>query len=385
MHILILPSWYPVELTSIGGSFFREQAVAYKRTFPNDRVGVIYSIAYSILNIKPRISINKNDLGVKTLIASHVGIPKIRRLQIKYTVSKILELFRAYIEQYGKPEIIHVHSAWIAGLAALEIYNLYKIPYVLTEHNSSFASLKYSQFQLKCIKNVCTLASERIAVSERLADLLDSLFFQRFRYIPNSVSDHFFRTGENEVRSQRKFVFASISYLKKNKCIDVLIMAFYKAFGGNSSVVLKIGGDGPEMQPLIALTKKLNIDEQIIFLGPLLRRQVSELLKKEVNAFVTASRYETFGISLIEALAAGVPVISTKCGGPESIVNNKVGYLVEKENIEKLAKAMLSLYQSRKKWRAERLQIREFCKKNFSQETIATQYHKLYKDILNND
>ena len=64
------------------------------------------------------------------------------------------------------------------------------------------------------------------------------------------------------------------------------------------------------------------------------------------NAFVLASRTETFGVVYIEALSQGLPVIATRCGGPESIVTSDNGLLVPIENIPELTKALLTLYKT---------------------------------------
>src|SRR5699024_9955006 len=99
---------------------------------------------------------------------------------------------------------------------------------------------------------------------------------------------------------------------------------------------------GEEKANLLKLVRVLKIEEQVVFLGPLTREQVKEEVSS-ADAFVLSSKYETFGVVLIEALALGKPVIATKCGGPESIVTPEVGYLVENNSEEELSKAMSEL------------------------------------------
>lgn len=159
----------------------------------------------------------------------------------------------------------------------------------------------------------------------------------------------------------------------------MLIKAFAKAFKGNSSVKLKIGGDGEEKANLLELVRALNVEDQVFFLGQLTREQVKEEISS-ADAFVLSSKYETFGVVLIEALALGKPVIATKCGGPESIVTPEVGYLVENNSEEELSKAMLELIANKSKFNPEN--IRAYCLDNFSEEAVVAKLGKVYESVL---
>mgnify|MGYP003503500790 CR=1 FL=1 len=83
-------------------------------------------------------------------------------------------------------------------------------------------------------------------------------------------------------------------------------------------------------------------NEQIIFLGALSRDDVAKWMNK-CDCFVLPSRYETFGVVYIEALASGRPVIGALNGGAEDIINNLNGYLVPIDDIDKLAEKMLEM------------------------------------------
>ena len=109
----------------------------------------------------------------------------------------------------------------------------------------------------------------------------------------------------------------------------MLIRAFSKAFKDQPKVNLTIVGDGPEYNNLNNLIKTLKMEKQISLYGSANREEVKMLLQKS-DAFVFSSQYETFGVVLIEAMACGLPVVATKCGGPESIIDSdKVGLLSE--------------------------------------------------------
>ena len=89
---------------------------------------------------------------------------------------------------------------------------------------------------------------------------------------------------------------------------------------------------------------------------------------------------ETFGVVYAEALAAGLPVIGTKCGGPEDFVDDSNGILVEVGNKTELVEAMKYMYENRSSYDSN--VIRQGVSKRFSEETIAGQLMLVYQDVI---
>ena len=115
------------------------------------------------------------------------------------------------------------------------------------------------------------------------------------------------------------------------------------------------------------------------FLGLLDRDKVRETMWK-ANAFVLPSYFETFGVVLIEAMATGLPVISTKCGGPEDFITSDVGYLVSPGDIEGLAKAMINLLDNYSSF--DSIEISKIIRNKFSYEAVASSLSNIYNKIL---
>lgn len=381
LHILIIPSWYPAFEGDIGGSFFREQAHALKKA--GNKVGVIYPQFRSITDIKGIYSKPYgieyiNDQGLPTYKYHHLAVPKIYSIRRARWVGYGLKLFDEYTKQFGLPDIIHVHSSVHAGHIALEIKSRYSIPYVVTEHSSSFARGMIKKNELLILKNIITSSDYNIAVSQPFCNLLNRTFkVKSWNYIPNIVNNAFFNE-DNEV-STKTFKYLSVSFLSENKAIDNLIKAFSFVSNEVPNAILYIGGDGEQRSKLEQLVKDLNLEDKVIFLGKLSRERV-KLEMARSSVFVLPSRYETFGVVLVEALALGKPVIATKCGGPESIVNNKVGTLVEVDNIEELSKAMLNAYTDYNKYKSE--DIRQYCIDNFSEEAVTAKLTEIYYSVV---
>ena len=100
------------------------------------------------------------------------------------------------------------------------------------------------------------------------------------------------------------------------------------------------------------------------------------------DAFVLASRSETFGVVYIEALRSGLPVIATKCGGPEDFINETNGMLVPVNNIISLTGALQRMVVNIDKY--NRKSISDDCLYKFAPDTIANQLFQIYTQIINN-
>ena len=149
----------------------------------------------------------------------------------------------------------------------------------------------------------------------------------------NSIS------GEIDFTAQDPYVFC-ISAYKPQKAIDVLIRAFAIVHASHPSLRLVIVGDGPLRAELSHLAHSLGLAEHIDLLGPKRPADVIELLKSS-KVFVLPSRFETFGIVILEAMACQKPMVTTTAGGIPEIVQNKInGILVEPDDPKALAQAI---------------------------------------------
>lgn len=383
MHILIIPSWYPQFTGDVQGSFFREQAIALKKT--GYSVGVIYPQIRSLKNLKtilkkPYGLTVENDEGVSTLrwyTANY--FPKLKNYNRNHWVKVSLKLFEIYVEKYGKPDIIHVHSMINAGFAAQVIYKKYDIPYVITEHSSAFARNLISNDVINSLKPVVEQAKTCIAVSQNFSDYLKIKFSSHdWHYIPNIVNDSFFVPSEiGSFETKNRIRIISICHLNKNKNTELLIRAFAQLVKNELyNLELVIGGDGEERPNLELLVKKLELDDYVKFLGALTRNEVKNEIQKS-SLFVISSYYETFGVVAIEALALGKPVVSTRCGGPESIIDDHVGILVENDYMS-LAKGILQICKNLDNYNEDVL--KEYCLNNFSEKAVISKLAKIYNE-----
>lgn len=379
MHILYLPSWYPLDENDLNGCFFREQAHAVANS--GLKVGVIVpqfrSLRHGLKAIKGSYQTEVWQDGTITTYFKHdvFWFPKIPYLDLRRWVNAGLVLFEKYITTHGKPDIIHVQSMLLAGPLALEIFKKYQIPYCITEHSSTFARGLVSKWQLNVLSNVVQHATKCLAVSQSLADLLEQKFIgSKWSFCPNLLDQRF--TQEYREKNKVTYTFCSVARLHHNKGFDLLLKAFSIILGAYPNISLAIGGDGPEKQNLIELADELNLKNNIIFLGQMEREQVKSLMH-ESQFYVLSSHVETFGVVVIEALSQGTPVVATKCGGPESILTREDGYLVDVNNVDALAEGMKSILVNSGKFNS--VDIRNRCLERFSEKAFTERILNIYQ------
>jgi glycosyltransferase involved in cell wall biosynthesis len=137
-------------------------------------------------------------------------------------------------------------------------------------------------------------------------------------------------------------------------------------------------GEGILRKELQQLVRELKIADQVVFLGQLERERVF-MEMNECNAYVHPSHYETFGVTLIEALSCGKPVISTACGGTECIIRDGNGVLVPPQDIEKLEEAMDQVRNEIEHY--DPIWIRKDCIERFGSQRIVKQLSSIYERV----
>lgn len=382
MHVLVIPSWYENETTPTLGSFFREQAEGLAKN------GVKVTIAYPGFNSLK--TFGKNSNGLNKYIKNNICVYRYdtyNYLFDKFPIDiksrlfkkKLFSLYKRIEEERGKPDIIHIHSAILAGYGGVCLGKKYDIPVVITEHSSAFLQHKFKKDNIKLIRYSFDNSDCLVAVSNGLKEnMLRYISNTKVEVIPNIIDVNKFNILNYEKHNGR-FTFITVCYLNNNKGLDTLLNAFSQAYKGNPKVELVICGDGNEKKKLINLTNKLGIQQQVKFLGAVTREEVNVEMNK-ANCFVLPSRFETFGVVLIEALACGLPVISTKTCGPKDIVNDSNGILVDIDNVTQLANAMVKIRKCGEKYSREYL--RENCEKKYSEPIVIRNIKMLFEEVI---
>jgi glycosyltransferase involved in cell wall biosynthesis len=167
--------------------------------------------------------------------------------------------------------------------------------------------------------------------------------------------------------------------LNQRKGIDLLLRALAHLIRNGQDVVLDIGGEGPEREALVLLARDLGIADRVNFLGLLSREGVRKAMQ-EAHLFVLPSSYETFGVAYIEAMACGLPVIATRCGGPEGFVTPDVGYLVPQSDENALATTIHDVFVNYHRFDGN--EIRCYVVRRFGSDAVAKKLITIYERVV---
>ncbi|MFH1894251.1 MAG: glycosyltransferase family 4 protein [Candidatus Zixiibacteriota bacterium] len=184
------------------------------------------------------------------------------------------------------------------------------------------------------------------ATSRYLADSTLGLFpnvAPKVKLLPFGVDMNLFTTLPVRRFENVPLVFGAAKFLGHVYGFDLLLHAFRDVLTSLPAARLKIAGDGPAYRDLVDLSRSLGLSDSVEFLGYVPQEHMPAFLNS-IDIFVMPSREEAFGVSAVEALACGVPVIGSRVGGIVEVLNHgDCGILVDPENVKALLDAMLSL------------------------------------------
>lgn len=388
MHILVIPSeLYSPPLRPLSGIFQRHQIeVMASRGIDLGVVSCGYlswRLAFQRFpypQVERANGVNILRRFIRPILAGRFASVYMRAQLVRQSVGLVEE----YVRRFGIPDIVHAHNTFNAGLVAEGVRKKFGIPFMLTEHDSGFAREFATDRGREQAREVLQSAAVLSAVSRSVARQLDEASPGRGgqTLVLGNVLEPLIEDRARAVsiasagESQTGFAFLAIGNLVEVKNHALLLKAFASAFKGDTTVSLRVGGHGPLEADLKDLARELGINDQVHFLGYLNRDQVIDQIQA-CNAMVLSSRAETFGVVLIEALAFGKPVLSTRCGGPEDIVDPRVGILVDSDR-GKLAEGLKRLYASS----FDGQTIRDYCLQSWGAEAFWGRLQAAYAGAL---
>lgn len=280
-------------------------------------------------------------------------------------------------------DILHFHEPWVPMLAR----QLLAKSKSKTVNVATFHARMPDGVMTRTIERVITPYTRSIlksfdvltAVSEPAAQYVKSLSDAPIQIVPNGIDLDVYRpqTHAKSQANQRTILF--IGRLERRKGLKYLLDAFARL--NDPSCRLLIAGNGPDRQKLEEYTRKLKLDN-VEYLGFVSQAKKLELLA-EADVFCSPAVYgESFGIVLLEAMAAGVPVVAANNPGYASVMQGR-GFisLVDPKDIEQFAKRLaLMLYDEElaelwRKWALE-------CVRQFSYKDVVDHYETIYTSLV---
>lgn len=288
---------------------------------------------------------------------------------------KALYNFRQLIRQF-KPDVVHahmVHANIFARLARL----MCRIPKLIcTAHNSN----EGGKIRMLAYHYTNWLSDFNTNVSQEATDSLiqKGAFDQsNLHTVYNGIDLNKFYSDKNSSKtSNQKIEFLSVGRFNEQKDYPNLLHAIAQVTQRNQNVHFNIAGDGELRSMIEVLIEQLGIGQYVTLLG---RRDDVPDLMRQADCFVLSSKYEGLPTVLLEAIACGLFVIATDCGGSKEILNNN-GYLIPSQNHNILAAKILDFINLSENDRIKNNEHAEkYIKQNFDLNRVVEQWEKIYE------
>jgi glycosyltransferase involved in cell wall biosynthesis len=366
LRVLVLPSWYPHRGAPVQGVFTLEQVLATGDLRPEWALGLglwgqgEYDFALrrpgewprrlaAYLHAGPR----RRELRANVVEHRYPAATWARQLlggNLRGIVHASRRAFEAAAAELGGIDLIHAHVGFPAGLAAMRLREQLGVPYVVTEHwhYPPKGFVRRDGSLDKPLHTALAGADALIAVSRAQAADIAACGLPTPEVVPAAVNEREFAPGPQ--RASERIVLCSICNVAEGKGIDDLLTAVSRLLPSldpsvRGRVELRVGGDGPALNRYRRLADELGIAASTRWLGWLSREQVRRELQA-CRCFVLASPRESFGVVYAEAIACGKPVIAARAGGPEEIVSDATGILVDPRDVGQLTEALQTMIES---------------------------------------
>jgi N-acetyl-alpha-D-glucosaminyl L-malate synthase BshA len=296
------------------------------------------------------------------------------------------------VVKYENLDLLHVHYAIPHASAAFMAQQILKtqgitIPFITTLHGTDI-TLVGKDPSFEPVIRFCINASNAVTtVSQSLKnDTIKYFGIEReIHVIPNfiDVQENYSMFSHQQLRqkyaTKDEKIICHISNFRPVKRIEDVIKIF-ALIDQQIDAKLILVGDGPDRYMAEKLSRELGLIDRVIFFGKV--RDTNHILPI-ADLFLLPSETESFGLAALEAMAVGVPVISSNTGGiPEVNLHDYSGYLAEVGDVEKMAEFAIELLSNNDKLNLFKLQAKARAEV-FSLDTILPIYENLYREIMN--
>ena len=400
-HIVFLARWYPHRYDPMFGLFVQRHAEA--AALFND-ITVIYCQqvepqSHKVAKSQSRdasITPEKNEQYVIDT-SNHKKFEIVRtnennvdtiRVYYKKPKNKILSLIRFYranmmaLKLCGKTDIIHVHILTRLGVIAWIQKLLHKTPYIITEHWSRYLpGNDFSGFLRKFFTKIVVRNAKSVTtVTENLANAMKAHGLKNDNYVvlPNVVNlDMFHITEKNTDATGHVPTIIHISCFEdKSKNISGLLESLKIINDKGIDFQCTLIGEGMDFEMMKQKAESMQLINKVSFTGLLEGQALADELSSG-DFLVLSSNYENMPVVILEALASGLPVVSTNVGGIKEMIDETKGILVEPRNREALAEAIIKMIETYKNYNATYL--RNSVIEKYGYESVGRFLDKMYK------
>ena len=379
-HILYLPSWFPSRRNPYPGDFIKRHAVSASLY---NRITVFFTAIDDKIK-EPELVEEKVNDNLAIYIYYYPAL-KGTFSSVINGVKRFSALRKIYNQVFAssKPDLVHVHVAYPAGLFALYLKKRKGIEYITSEHDGIYMP-NYDnyhvpgKFEKKMVPVIYSNAKKVHTVSKSLANSLVDLKLASSIpiVIPNVVDVEIFKQKEKEWKEGFRFVHVSSLINQKNP--EGMFTALSIVKKKRNDFVVKI--IGPAKEKFRKLVKELFLEKEVIFVDEIPYTDVANEIGNS-DAMIHFTRYETFGCVIAESLCCGVPVIVSDLDVTRELVADKVeGLLVEEGNVQDLADKIIYFMET-----GFQINSKEVSRKNqqkFNYERVGKMFDEMYNSVI---
>jgi glycosyltransferase involved in cell wall biosynthesis len=368
LHIAITTLWFPHDKNPLYGIFIHTQAQALAK----------HAEVTVLVTRRKLIPYHKKYKVGKVNVVERGGpyLPNTSESRLD-NWSKYYEKMFDEVNKEKKIDLIHCHD-YIALYPTRKINKKNNIPYIVTIHNTDFLRGTVGDWRSSYISDAFLNSEKVIAVGETLKQkLYDYTHEDQIVNIPNIVDTELFSYHTPAPTPPFKFLYVGI--YEERKRVMQMIKAFHKLDRENSQLTF-IGYGSLEKQ-MKSYINKHNLQNRVHVIAPKSNDELPMYYQSH-HCYISISTWETFGITVAEAMSCGLHILYSRSGGPEHFVAPEGCMLVEDVTPSALAmqmQEMISNYDPKKS-----VHIRNHVEQNLSSEYVIDKLLEIYSKIIKN-
>ncbi len=294
------------------------------------------------------------------------------------------------VATYEKLDLLHVHyaipHATSAYMAKQILAGKKDLKFITTLHGTDITLVGLEPSFVHLVKFSIEQSDGVTAVSRHLKEKTETAYNinKDIRVIHNFVDTEIYKRIEDAplrkhfAPNGEKVIVHTSNFRQVKRVADTI--RIMKEIENSVNARLVLVGDGPERSECERLARELGLQNKVLFLGK--QDALVEILSAS-DLFLIPSQSESFGLAALEAMACGLPVISSSVGGlPELVRHNETGYIAEIGDISRMSKYTVELLTNEKKYSQFALNARERSVKNFDKSIIVPAYEEYYNEVL---
>lgn len=292
---------------------------------------------------------------------------------------RLRDVYRLAVDKWGKPDILHAHVSLPCGFLAANLGQEFGIPVIVQEHYSGFESDARFPWRLGCfVQEMGRRIQGFYAVSPGYAHRIKNTGLLAVTgVLPNPIDTDLFAPALRKAQNKSFHIVAAGS-MSMLKGVDLLFEALHQV-SSELDWRLTLFGDTMQREAFARWLDDPQFSCRLSLPGKVPQFELARVYSQS-DLYVVSSRSETANVSMLEAMACGVPVVTTSCGAPETLIDDSVGIAVKANDPEALAVAILQVARGSKRF--DRHALRGFVVERYSKPAVANQVMKAYQMAL---